>query len=356
MKLMHERQGRPQRPASARLVNLARPDCSGEDGWVLIATLILTSVVASITVGWARHAVLSKGQLEFATGASRTEEASRSGFDRLREQMRNGDPPGSEEDDEGDVVVTTHGDEVRVSRGKSDDKNNGRRVDVEVRHESGADHRAAALRGDAEVVPGSRGGGNRTRLKCDEGSKILLIPGLTMVTGEMVFTPSSNLEGVFLMEAGSRMVLEDCTLLGSIVTRSSLCEDNPHATGAQRPEIEIRGSFSCRSGDDLPGISICGPDARVLADSQARVDIDGMVVVEEIDLPCRGNLRGMLVAEGDENLGVNILRPGHGRGPQNFPDSVEVGSERMTRIAFPSEVFTIDEMDAVEAYDVLGDL
>lgn len=328
----------------------------GEQGWVLVATLILTSVVATITVGWARHAVLSKGQLELASGASRTEEAARSGFDRTREQMRQGRPPGSEDDGEEDVVVTDHGDEVRASRKVKGGENDKREVRVRVEHESGGDHRRASLRGEAEITPGSQGGGKRTRLRKDEGDKVNLIPGLTRITGELVFTPSSDLDGLFLLEDGARIVLEDCTLRGAILTRASLDPDAPLAEGEDRPEIEIRGSFSCRPGDDLPGLAICGPDARVIADSGATIDIDGMVCAEELDLPCRGALRGLVVTEGSESLGPDVDRPGHSRGPQDFPEYMDVGSERMTRIAFPSLCMDEDDMDAVEAYDVLAHL
>ncbi|RKY21860.1 MAG: hypothetical protein DRQ55_02735 [Planctomycetota bacterium] len=328
----------------------------GEHGWVLIATLILTSVVASITVGWARHAVLSKGQLEYGSGASRTEEASRSGFARTREKMRKGNPPGAEEDGEEDHAFTEHGDEVIASRNNKSGKNDRRDVRVRVEHESGSDHRDAAIRGEAEIVPGSKGGGKRTCMRKTEGDKVLLVPGLTMITGEMVFTPSSNLEGVFLMEAGSRIVLEDCTLDGVIVTRSALDPDAALATGSDRPEIEILGGFNCRPGSDFPGLSICGPDVLVNCDSGARIDIDGMIVAEDLIVPCRGVLRGMVVTEVDEQIGSLVERPGHGRGVKSFPEYMEVGSERMTRIAFPALEFSEDEYDAMEAYDVLSDL
>ena len=325
-----------------------------ERGWVLIATLILTAVAASITVGWARHAVLSKGQLEFATGASRTEEASRSGFDRLREQMRRGQPPGSDEDGEEEHVITEDGDEVRVSR--TAQGHDQREVDVEVRHEGGGDHREAALRGRAEVVPGSQGGGKRTRLRNEDGDKVLLVPGLTMVTGELVFTPSSDLEGIYVMLEGSRMVLEDCTLTGAIVSEAALSDSNPLTTGANRPVVEVRGGFLGRPGADLADLLICGPDLRFEATTDAQIDVSGMVVAEEVDLPCRGAVRGTVVTEVSENIGPNVQRPGHGRGVQDFPACVEPGSERMTRISFPTDEFTVADMDVLEAYDVLADL
>jgi hypothetical protein len=335
---------------SQRRRPVGRQGEQGEQGWVLIAALLIAAVSASLTVGWARHAVLSKGKLEMATGASRIEEASRSGFEHTRELMRRGQPPGTEEDGEDVVVTTSHGDEVRSERRNV---GHGRReINVRARHSSGNEHRDASLRGRAEVVPGSRGHGKRSRLRCEEGSKVLLIPGLTMVTGTLVFTPSSDVTGVYLMENGSKIIMEDCNFTGAILTRASLCESNPLATEGSRPEIEFRGGCTMREGTDLPGLSICGPDVRVVADSAARLDVRGMIVAEELDLQCRGVLRKMVICEGDEIIGSNISRPGRSRGPQDFASCVDPGSERMTRISFPTEHFSTDEMDAIEAYDV----
>ena len=60
----------------------------------------------------------------------------------------------------------------------------------------------------------------------------------------------------------------------------------------------------------------------------------------------------MVVSEGSESLSSSITRPGFKRGPKDFPSFVEPGSERMTYISFPTEHFSSDEMDAIEAYDV----
>ncbi|MFT7462783.1 MAG: hypothetical protein ACI9EF_001125 [Pseudohongiellaceae bacterium] len=323
---------------------------SEEEGWVLIAALLVAVVSASLTVGWARHAVLAKGKLEMSTGASRTEEASRSGFERTRELMNSGQPPGTEADGNESVVTTSHGDEVRSER--IVDGHDRRNVNVRAHHSSGNSHRDAALRGRAQIVPGSQGNGKRTRLSDSEGAKILLIPGLTMVTGTLVFTPSSDLSGVYLLENGSRLVMEDCDFTGTILTRASLNQTNVLATGGSRPVVELKGGCTLREGSDLPGMSICGPDLIVQADSDASIDVRGMVVAEEINLPCRGVLRKMVVSEGSETISSKISRPGHKRGPVAFPSFVEPGSERMTYISFPTDHFTAAEMDAIEDYDV----
>ena len=91
---------------------------------------------------------------------------------------------------------------------------------------------------------------------------------------------------------------------------------------------------------------------RVVAGSDARIDVRGMVVADEVDLNCRGVLREMLVCEGNEVISADVSRPGKGRGPKDYPSFVQPGSERMTYIAFPTEHFSSDEMDAIEAYDV----
>jgi len=377
---------------------------AGERGWVLVSALVLSMVAASITVGWARHAVLSKGQLEFSNGASRTEEAARSGLERTKEQMRNGDPPGpvgdgddgdeddcggwSMDEDDGETVNTPQGDRVTsCSREKEKGKGNGssnkgsfcddeddddkqwghgwdeddggngkRRIDIEVEHDEGGDHRKSTVRANCDVVPTSKNGkgknGKRTCIGKDKGSKINLIPGLTMITGTMVFTPSSDLSGVYLLEPGATIVLEDNTLSGVILTRSALDPDYDYDSGTDRCRIEIRGSFDCTPGTDYPGLSICAPDGVVDVDADARIDIGGMVVSEDIFIPAKGVLRGMVVTEGTEEIGTQISRPGAGRGPQDFPDYMSVGSERMTRIAFPSDVFTEDEYELIEGVDV----
>lgn len=327
-------------------------DNRAEQGWVLIAALLVATVSASLTVGWARHAVLSKGQLEMSTGASRTEEASRSGLERTRELMRKGKPPGTEDDGEEDVVTTSNGDSVHSEREEDDIEHDKRDIKVRAYHSSGNSHKDAAVRSRAKVVPGSQGKGKRTRLDCVEGSKIIVIPGLTMVTGMLVLTPSSDVSGVYLLENGATLVMEDIDFTGAIVTRASLCETNALATGGGRPTVQLKGGCVLRDGPDLPGLSLCGPDLVITADTDARIDVRGMIVAEDINLPCRGVLREMVVSESTEVISSNISRPGHDRGPQDFPSFVKPGSEKMTYISFPTEHFTDDEMDTMEAYDV----
>ena len=110
-----------------------------------------------------------------------------------------------------------------------------------------------------DIVPASSKGndGNRTCIGKEKGSKINLIPGLTMITGTLVFTPSSDLSGVYLLEPGATIVLEDNTLSGVILTRSSLDPDYVYDTGTDRCRIEIRGTFDATPGTDFPGLSIC---------------------------------------------------------------------------------------------------
>ena len=99
-------------PPNRQRVTRAR----GEQGWVLLATVILSAVAASLTVTWARHAVLQKSQLEMSSGASEAEEATRSGLERTRQKMRSGNPPGTEADGEEDVVTTDSGDIIICER------------------------------------------------------------------------------------------------------------------------------------------------------------------------------------------------------------------------------------------------
>src|SRR5690349_14074715 len=105
--------------SSATLIRsprVARSARRGESGWVLAASLVMSALAVTVTVTYARHAVLAKKSLEYAQGASEVEEASRSGMERVRERMRDGDKPGTCEQGNQDHCVTPGGQDVTGER------------------------------------------------------------------------------------------------------------------------------------------------------------------------------------------------------------------------------------------------
>lgn len=326
-------------------------------GWVVLATLILSAAAASITVAWARHVVLAKGTLEMAHGASRREEASRSGLSRAREQMRQGTPPGTADDGQEDTVVTNDGDEVTVERRvKSHDR---REIKINARRPGGDFQEEASVRGEAQIVPAGRRPGSaepgpserRTRLDCETGA--MLAGLLTIVNGTTTYQ-DTELTGLFLLEEGSKLTLEDVVLRGAIVTRAGLCEDNAPTTGGARPQVDVYGGVRILAGTELPGCAVVGPDLLFRADPSARLEVRGTLVAEQVDVPCRSTIKGLVVGEREEAVGSKTKRPGHGRGAPSWPSFVVAGKERVTAISFPALAPSEAELDLMEQFDADG--
>ncbi|GJM22556.1 MAG: hypothetical protein DHS20C15_24710 [Planctomycetota bacterium] len=350
MNTFHNYQPSPHRQRALR--------ARGEQGWVLLATVVLSAVAASLTVTWARHAVLQKSQLEMSSGASEAEEATRSGLERTREKMRRGSPPGSEADGEEDIVTTDSGDVIICEREVDPDERSCKRRVRARSHKPGKDFNldfkeSASARGRCRVQPGSGGGaagGRITRVDCSTGASVIAASDLIVISGNATYANTTIL-GVFLLEAGAELTLDKVVLQGGIVTRAGLCDDTSPQSGGARPRVNLVGGTHINPGYTLKDIAIMAPDAVVVADSNARINLHGFIAADEIDFECRGSLHGMVVAETELNIGSKIVRPGESRGARDFPDTIVPGAEVMTSISFPEDVPSEAELDLMETYD-----
>jgi hypothetical protein len=329
------------------------PRRRGEAGWVVLASMILVTIAASVTVTWARHALLAKGTLEMALGANSSEEASRSGLNRCREKMRQGQCPGVADDGEEDVVVTDEGYIVTTERGVDPAEHDRRSLRSHARQAAGTFEEEASLKGRARVVPGSHGNGNATRLKCDEASGVLAAGLLTIISTDTTVS-DTEMAGLFLLDNAAVLTLNNVVLRGTIITRAGLCGDEPLKQGSGRPEVRLEEGVRLLSGTVLPGVAVLGPDLVMTSTNDSRVEVQGMVVADELDLSGRGCMRGMVVTETSGGVGIKMKRPGYGRGPESWSSKLDPGAENVTRIAFPAEGFTTDEMDVMEKYNAFG--
>ncbi len=328
-----------------------RPARSSEQGWVVLASLILAGIAASVSVTWARHAVLAKGTLEMSHGASETEEAAHSGMMHAREQMRLGDPPGNVQNGDEEIVLTEDGHVVTIERDvKVHDR---RRLRTKAHKLNGSFTDEAAVKANAVVMPENDAAGDPTRLDCDEGTTAMMAGNVTIIGGTSTYS-NTQMAGLFILENGADLTLDNVVLRGTIITRAGLCKSNAKQTGSNRPTINMVGGIRLIAGTVLPDVAMVGPDCVVNADANARVEIQGQVISDELDLPCRGTVKGMVTTETSGGCGNQIKRPGHGRGPQSWSSKLIAGAERVTKIAFPAEDYTVAEMNAMEACNVFS--
>ncbi|MHC4844836.1 MAG: hypothetical protein ACYTCU_01605 [Planctomycetota bacterium] len=311
---------------------------------------MLSSLVVTVTVTYARHAVLAKKSLEFAKGASEVEEASRSGLERVRERMRDGDSPGTEAEGTHDYAITPTGEEVIGEREILDhDKRELRVRASEAAPDQDPEH--ARIRARADVEPGSGPTKDKSRLDCSDGSTLLMAGLVQFISGNATYQ-DVDLAGLMVLENGATLTLEDVVLRGTIITRAGLCETNPPAVGSNRPQVQLFGDVRLLAGTQLPETAVLGPDLVLESDVSSRIDIDGFTVADEIDLNGRGRLNGMVVSGLSESISGDIRRPGFGRGQQDWPSDILAGGEAVVQIAFP-----VDSVpDSVKAAMASGDI
>lgn len=328
----------------------ARRRARNEQGWVLLSSLVLSSLLAALTITWARHAVQAKKTLEIESGASEAEEVTTSGFARVRTMMRNSEVPGGCDTGNEDIVTTPVGGVV-ISEIHALDHDL-REVWV-VAKEDMDSSTEAMLHALAVVVPGNGSlGDTRTKLQSDTCTDAFTAGAVTTVMSDTTLT--GNVSGVYMVQDGVTLTLDDCRFEGVIASTYGLSSATFPATGADRPALVIAGDSTISSGANVPGTAIVMPDGIVEAPSSARFEIDGFVVGEELLLDGRGTVRGMMVSGGVESIGSDVVRPGFGRGPQTWPEDVVAGAERVMTIAFPHEDPSNETLDTMEGFDIGG--
>jgi hypothetical protein len=322
-----------------------------ESGWVLAAALILSTLAIAVTVTYARHAVLAKKSLEFAQGASPVEEATRSGMERVRERMLQGDPPGTVEEGTQDHAVTPGGEDVTGERQVLG--NQMREIRVRATSTSNTNGSQSSdefnTKARGKVAPGSGSTQKQTTVNCPDGSQ-LIAGNLTIISGNTAFT-GVELAGLMLLEDGATLTLQDCILRGTIITRHGACNDHPACVGANRPRIQVYGGLRLLAGTDLPDTAMCAPDAVFDADPSARVEIDGFACADELTVKGHSRMHGMVITDSSETIDSTVKRPGPGRGYENYPQSIDPGIEELTNVVFPNDPIPAATLDVMAAFD-----
>lgn len=323
-----------------------RPD---EAGWVLAASLILATMATAVTITYARHALLAKQTLQFGKGASEVDEASRSELERVRELMRIGDKPGTVVTGDHDEAVTPTGELVR---GEREVQGHGRReLRVQAEGNNSNSDEEARLRANSTVVPGNSATGDHTTLECETGGAVMLAGSVTIVSGAQTYQ-GVEMAGIFLLEEGAELTLQDVVLHGTILTRHGACPDNLPAVGSNRPVVRVYGGLRLLAGTELPDVAMCAPDLVLETDGSSRVEVRGFVSADEVHVNGRGTVRGMVVHNEDQEISVKTSRPGYGRGAQDWPDTVSAGAEEVSSLSFPVSSVPESTIDAMESYEI----
>lgn len=163
----------------------------------------------------------------------------------------------------------------------------------------------------------------------------------------------TDVEGVVVLAQGVTLTVDGVVIQGAVVSDAALDDDPIGAyDDAQAPTIYVQGSFHIESSDAIPGVAVLLPDGKFVTGSgmDESFQVGGAVVAWSVLLDARGSIDGC-VASGELSLADEVERPGHGREPQELPDTLEPGvAWEDSFMAFVPREQTAEQLEAVTKY------
>ena len=284
-----------------------------EAGYVLLAVLLLTTLIASLVMTYSRHALLAVDSSSANLESQRAQAAADSGFAWAKQSLAA---------DAGSATRLDLGDGRSVSVQLGSATGNLRSVDVDASTEGTSQSLQATF--ETYAVAGERLPGLTAAAK----TAVNAASPVTILSGSSNSYSSTELTGTILLRTGARLTLRDVIVDGSIVSEAAL-------TGAAGGvTIELRGGVLIQPGATLPGCAIVAPDADIEGDGSELVQIHGAIVAERLRLRGGGVLHGVVACDDDLELASGIEQPGSGRAPRAWPAALETHSADVGRLAF----------------------
>lgn len=291
-------------------------------GYVLLAVLLLTTLIASLVMTYSRHALLAVDSSSANLESQRAQAAADSGFAWAKQSLAAG---------AGSATRLDLGDGRSVSVSVGGAAGNLRSIDVDASTEGTSQSLRATF--ETYAVAGERLPGLTAAAK----TAVNAASPVTILSGSSNSYTSTELTGTILLRAGATLTLRDVIVDGSIVSEAALTGG---AGGGVT--IELRGGVLIQPGATLPGCAIVAPDADIDGDGSELVQIHGAIVAERLRLRGGGVLHGLVACDDDLELAAGIEQPGSGRAPRAWPAALETYSADVGRLAFTA----VDVRDA----------
>ena len=299
-------------------------------GYVLLAVLLLTALIASLVMTYSRHALLAADSSAASYATQRAQDAADTGVAWAKQSLRDGG---------GSLARMDLGDGRSLAVSVASPTATTRSIDIAA-HTEGT---SQALHATFELY--STTGDELPALTAAAKTAVPAASPITVLSGNRTYT-STELTGILYLRNGTSLILQDVILDGAIVTENAVTG----ASSGGGVDIEFRGGVQIQPGSVLPGIAIVAPNAELSGNGTERIEIHGAVIVDEIDLDGSGAIHGPIASNEAPELSSSVDRPGYGRAPQAWPTSLETGSASIGRLAFRASDPTQAERDAIRGY------
>ncbi len=305
----------------------------GERGIVLLAVMILTALIVTTAVAYARHVAMAGTTTADALRIHRSQESGESGVNWVRQALRSG------ADSTVATVPIEEGGGALVTLSGS-----GTTRDLVV---ANTDYYGlgATVIGRATVTPDDASGllpqlSSSAIARIKSSSPTLLSDGAVLFDTEIV--------GVLVIRQGASVTLRDVVVTGAVVSEEAFF--SPPYQSWNATTLRLDGSVRIDPGPILPECSIVMPDGAVFADPTTSVEVGGVVVAKRMTLDGIGSLNAPIAITGPLILSNKIDRPGAGRGPRPWPAALEFTTHQLSTLAFPHFVPSSTELKAIATF------
>lgn len=307
-----------------------------QDGYVLLAVILLMALIASLVTTFSRSAVLAKSDM-LSEDKMVVRTMLDSGLVFANQSLRHGRALNQS-------VNAPSGEQLAVNVSDA----GGGLLNIQVTtNASGVSQLLTAL---AEVHFAE---GDELPTLTDAARSAVATAGNVIPVNGYTTYRSREINGILLLADGAELVLESVVLKGAIVSQNAMSDDA--WSEAERTTVRIRGSVLIEPTATLEQCAIVAPDATIELTASPRLQVHGVVVGDTInvmDPTAKAVLHRQLAVSNSIGFTPDIIQMGVGRGPRPWPTALKSGSQGITRLVFDRQRATTTERNAIGAFDI----
>ena len=305
-------------------------------GYVLVAVLLLASLIILTAGTFARHTLVRHYSSSASLWVQETREAADSGLAFARQLAASGS-----ENYEGTLDAGDH--DIGISMVAATPTRRVLRVDATS---SGL---GTTLLAEARVAGAV--GEQLPKLAATAAASATNDPAQLRLLGTQTLA-DTVVQGTLVLARASRITLRDVVVKGVIVSEPATV--GPPYAALEATTLILEGSVRVDGGLLLPGCAIVMPDGELTAAAGSRVEAHGVVLAERITWLGSGSLDDHVACRQGGFLPASVDRPGYGRTPPAWPDSLEMTAWVITSLAFPRVDASSSEKLSIKGFAFQG--
>jgi len=303
-----------------------------EQGYVLLGSLLMAVLMVSMTMSYARHALVSGSADEALLKVQAAEAAASSGLAWAKQSLLVDGSGAASLSINGngsvDILVSDVGNDIRA-----------------ITVKTAGDGYTQQVTATAEVF--STTSGELPKLSTIGRTAVSGAGAIIDVATDTTFT-DTHLTGILFVRNGVTLTLCDVVLDGTIVTEPALSSSG--WTAAEATSIIFKGGVLIDPGPTLPGCAIVAPDAAVNAIDSSQIQLHGVVVADCFKVNGVGLLHGQIASATDPVFSAFVEMPGSGRAPRAWPEAIDTGAQGVGRVYFTKQAPTSGEKTAIKSF------